>query len=175
MKIAISFIVLFFVIVSANGQLPSICTSDADAAVKKYKTFVMVDKTTGYVLAKTPVKYNPEDDMPTCYFTMDPKPENYRSATNELRKFVVHTLQQTDEQWVLENNLSEKDFFFGRLAYINNPVLRHWEFHPSGDYVIIRSSISGHGNVFLAVDAQGDLKPVNEKAKAAQWKLYYVY
>ena len=157
-----------------SAQMPSIHTEKSDVLAKKYKTFVLVDKATNYVLAKTPVKYDAGTDMPTCFFTVDIPEGLTEIAKGSHRFFVIHSLQETDEDWVLENSDSEKDIFFGRGRFVVNAATKQWFLTIDNDRVVIESR-HGVPALYLAVDDSGDLKPVKEKSKASRWKLYYVY
>lgn len=172
MKIKIQLLGLFCAFsLMASAQLSKVHTSKDDVLTKKYEEFVIVDEATNYVMAKSPVKYSAGNQMPSCYFTLD-LPSGVTSLTpGTPRWFVIHTLEVSDEDWVLENNKAENDMFFGRGRFVVNAINKQWLIQVVNDKVVFKSR---YNNKYLKIDENGDYKPVADMSQASKWKLYHV-
>jgi len=173
MKKRILFLLVFCIsTLLSSAQVTFIQTTKNNVLSKKYITFTIVDKATNYVLAKKPVKYNATDKMPTCYFTVD-LPSGISSLRyGSRRMFVIHTLQNKEQDLALENNKSEDDIFFNRARFIVNAYDKQWNIYVDNDTVLFRSKADGR---YLSIDATGDYKAVKDMADASHWKLYRIY
>lgn len=157
---------------SSFAQLSTIHTSQQDLVSKNYKKFILVNENTGYAFGKQPVKFVPGGEMPECYFSVD-LPANASSVAKGIpRDLVIHTTEVPSEDWVLENNRSEGDIFFGRERFVVNAIDKKWKVQVIDDVVIFQSKYDDN---YLTIDQEGDLKRTSSMSDAARWKLYYVY
>jgi hypothetical protein len=156
------------------SQMSSVVTRPEDILKKKFKTFIILNEKTGFVMAKDPVKYEVGGEMPLCYFTID-NPTNI-AFPGSSRFMVIHDLvaaQQGDAyDWVLENNPEEKDVFFSRTRFINIDTGKWWNVLVNDEEVIFQNMATG---AFLTIDPSGDYKTVANRKEASLWKLIYIY
>ena len=177
MKKSFSIIIatLLFSIVS-TAQMSSIITSSQSALQKKFKTFIILDETTGFVLAKTPTTFDAGKEMPLNYFTLVLPNGVTKYIPGNPRSFIIHSIQTSgssgEQDWVLESNDEEKDIFFARNKYIKTASSKHWMIQIDGERIVI---INKRTNEFLSINTSGEYYPVSSFAEATRWKLIHSF
>ncbi|NOR87116.1 MAG: hypothetical protein GQ527_05855 [Bacteroidales bacterium] len=172
-SIVIATILLSFV---GIAQISSITTSVQSALQNKFKTFIILDEATGYVLAKTPTFFDAGKEMPLNYFTMVLPSGISKYIPGNPRVFIIHSLQTSgssgEQDWVLESNDEEKDIFFARNKYIKTALSKHWMIMIDGERVVFKNMRT---NEFLSIDKDGKYFAVSSFAEAIRWKLIHSF
>lgn len=157
-----------------QAQMSSVTTGKGNELKQNYKTFIIVNESTGWVMAQNPVKYDVSEEMPLCYFTID-NPSNIVMPGSS-RLMVIHDLgaSQTGDayDWVLEDNPDEKDIFFARSKFISLATGKWWNVLVEGEEIILQN-VATHN--FLTIDNTGDYASTDNRKAASRWKLIYVY
>lgn len=169
-------IVLYFINISAIAQMSSIQTSTNNCIQGKFKTFIILDENTNFVMAQKPVPYQVGQNMPLSYFSY----LFLNGASGYLpgapRSTVIHTLQAgtglAEKDWVLEENIEEEAVFFARNKYITNVFSKQWLIKVDGKKVIFQNLRT---NGYLMIDKNGDYHTTNNFRDATRWKLIYTY
>jgi len=175
-KIIFPLAVMLFLNMAALAQLSSINTTARSAIKGYFKTFVVLDENSGFVLAKTPITYQAGAKMPLCYFTtvLPNGADSY--VPGNPRVFIIHSTEvvsnSAQQDWVLENNTKENDIFFARNKYINNVLSKHWQIMVDGQMVVFKNIRTGE---FLTIDNQGKYHATKNFSKATRWKLIYTF
>lgn len=168
--------VLCIVSLSTTAQMSSINTSQKDALLKDFKTFIILDESTGMVLAKNPENYNMDKPMPLNFFTMVLPEGVTKYIPGNPRTFIIHSLQTSgslgEQDWVLESNLEENSTFFARNKYINNKLSKQWMVLIDGQRVVFKNIRT---NEFLSIDKNGNYHSVPNFAEATRWKLIHSF
>ena len=178
MKKKILFLILIIGSLSSYAQLSSVVTNKADEALKKYKPFIMVDMATQYVLAKDPIKYNSEAEMPTCYFSTIPVLDAGVTYASNYRFMAINTLPIVDGQhWVICENKETKTTIFSRRKFLGTFRAQYlWVPVVTDDYVMFLN-LSGAYNInhggYLAINEDGTFASVKSKTEASKWKLIW--
>lgn len=160
------------------AQLTSVVTDKADEAMGKYKPFVLVDMATQLVLAREPVKYDPEAEMPTCYFSSLPAIDAGLTTAANYRFMAINTLPVVDGQnWVICENRETKTTIFSRRKFLSDLRAQYlWVPVINGDYVMFLN-LSGVTNRnwggFLTIHEDGSFSSAKNEAEASQWKLIW--
>ena len=161
---------------AASAQMSSIQTSIKNAMQGKFKTFIIMDESTGLVLGQKPKAYDPGNEMPLSYFTLLLPDEAINYIPGTPRSFIIHSLETVSgiegQDWVLENNSDEESVFFARSKYINNEFSKQWLIMVDGQKVVFKNVRNGD---FLVVDGNGDYLAVKDFAEATRWKLIYTF
>jgi len=169
-------IVLCLINISAIGQMSSIQTSTQGAIQGKFKTFIILDESTNFVMAKTPMPYEAGHNMPLSYFSvlLPDGVSGYIPGTP--RSTIIHTLQAgtglAEKDWVLEDNLEEEGVFFARNKYITNIFSKQWLIKVDGEKVVFQNLRT---NGYLTIDKSGNYHMTNNFSDATRWKLIYTY
>ena len=165
-----------FVNVSATAQMSSIQTSTQSAIQGKFKTFIVIDIVTNFVMAKEPILFEQGKINTPCFFTVVVPDDLADYIPGNTRSFLVHSLQvgngRAEKDWVLENNLKEEGVFFARNKYINNIFSKQWIIKVDDENVIFQN-VRTKG--FLLLDSSGQYSMVSSITDASRWKLIYVY
>jgi hypothetical protein len=171
MKKIIIVAIAIIVFSAFTDGLHSVVTSKTDELAKKYRTFILVDKATNFVMAKDPVQYDPQLEMPLCYFTIEaPIPGQL-----PVRIFTIHNLVENNADeydWVLEHNPDEKDMFFARSRFVLQGLSKQWFITVRSDDVVIQNLRTRE---YLHIDKTGDFSPVADVNEASSWKLIHVF
>lgn len=158
------------------AQMSSITTSTKNALQNKFKTFIILDEATGYVLAKTTTTYDAGKEMPLNYFTLVLPNGITKYIPGNPRIFIIHSLQTSgssgEQDWVLENNDEESDIFFARNKYIKTALSKHWMIMIDGERVVFKNM---RANKFLSIDEDGKYFAVSNFAEATRWKLIHSF
>lgn len=177
MKRSINLIIILLIIsLSSTAQLSSISTSGYGCINNEFKTFIILDETTGYVMAKTPIAYNTENEMPLNYFTLVLPSGVQRYVPGNTRIFLIHNLVNSSssgaQDWVLENNLEEDDVFYARNKYITNTFSKQWLIMVDGEKIVFKNIRT---KTFLSIDENGNYFTSNNFANATRWKLIHSF
>lgn len=176
MKKLLSLIAIACLSLMSYAQMPTVVTDKASEAMGKYKPFVLVDQATQLVLAKEPIKYNPEAAMPQCYFSSIPASEAGISYASDYRFMAINALPVVDGQhWVICENKESKSTIFSRRKFLGDFRTQYlWVPVVSGDYVMFLN-LQGAYNIqwggFLAINEDGTYSSVKSKSEASKWKL----
>lgn len=163
---------------SSFAQLQSVVTDKANEAMGKYKPFILVDQATQLVLARNPIKYNPEAEMPCCYFTSIPASETGITIASDYRYLAINALPVVDGQhWVICQNKDSKTTIFSRRKFLSTLRTQYlWVPEVVGDYVMFRN-LHGAYNInhggFLVINEDGSFAEIKNRAGASKWKLIY--
>jgi len=172
----ITIIAFCLINLNAIAQMSSIQTSTQNAIQGKFKTFIILDENTGFVLAKKPSQYQPDNKMPLSYFTVLLPDGVTGYVPGVPRSFIIHTLQTvtglSEQDWVLENNLEEESVFFARSKYVNNKSSKQWLIKIDGEKIVFQNLRT---NCFLFIDKNGKYYMVDNFINATRWKLIYTY
>lgn len=177
MKRSINLIIIFLIIsLSSTAQLSSISTSGYGCIHDEYKTFIILDETTGYVMAKTPIAYNTESEMPLNYFTLVLPSGVQRYIPGNTRIFLIHNLFTNSssgaQDWVLENNVEEESVFYARNKYITNIFSKQWLIMIDGEKIVFKNIRT---KKFLSIDEKGNYFTNDKFADATRWKLIHSF
>lgn len=137
---------------------------------KRFTNFTVVNSN-GFVLAKTPVKYDTKKRMPTCYFTIDPI-----LLKKELRRFTIHeTPSETTASgdWVIAYNKDEDDVFFSKSKFIIDKFNMKWRIipNPDGEKLIIYSTRVRGKFFYLGIDKEGHYTYTEKPNDGTKWDL----
>jgi len=178
MKRIILLLTLTLASLCSQAQLASVVTDKANEAMEKYIPFVIVDTKTQMVLAKEPVKYNPEMEMPTCYFSTVLPSETGITSTGDRRLLAINALPVVDGQrWVINQNRSTGETIFSRRKFLGEHRAQYlWVPIVRGDYVYFLS-LEGSLNInwggFLCINEDGSFRSVKTIEEASEWKIIY--
>lgn len=178
MKKIILLISLCIVSFSSFAQLSSVVTDKSSEAMGKYKPFVLVDQTTQLVLARNPVKYNPEKEMPTCYFSTTLPTEAGVTYAGNYRYLAINALPVVDgTHWVICENKETKTTIFSRRKFLSGFRAQYlWIPIVCEDYVIFLS-LKGASDInwggYLTINADGTFSSAKKRSEASRWKLIY--
>ena len=164
-NILIAFIL--FLSFSMFGQT-YVHTSKEKIIRKKITNFTVLNNN-GYVLSKTPVKYNTKKEMPSCYFTIDPI-----LIGKEQRTFMIHNSPSEDlpdGDWVMTYNKDEDDVFFSKAKFVMNPENMKWFIVPDGDKLLIYSDCIWNKRFYLGIDKKGQFSFTEAITDEAKWEL----
>lgn len=177
MKRSINLIIIFLIIsITSTAQMSSIVTSGYNCAQNKFKTFIIHDESTGFVMTKTPTAYNSESEMPLNYFTMVLPAGVQKYMPGNTRVFLIHNLINTSasgaQDWVLENNQEEESVFYARNKYITNTLSKQWLILVDGEKIVFKNIRTKE---FLSIDENGNYLTNDSFADATRWKLIYSF
>lgn len=178
MKKTLLLLILCTASLTTFAQLQSVVTDKASEAMGKYLPFIMVDQATQLVLAKEPVKYNPEAEMPTCYFTTIPAAETGITIASDYRYLAINALPVVDGQhWVICQNRETKTTIFSRRKFLSTLRTQYlWVPIVTGDYVMF-VNLHGAYNIqhggYLAINEDGSFSEVKTRSEASRWKLIW--
>ncbi len=178
MKKAFLLLALCLVSWSSFAQLTTVVTDKSSEAMGKYKAFVLVDQTTQMVLSRTAVKYNPDKEMPQCYFSgVIPTETGITDAAN-FRFMAINALPVVDgAHWVICENEETKTTIFSRRKFLSDFRTQYlWIPIIEGDYVIFlnmkgRTTLSYGG--YLKINEDGSYSSAKSRNEASRWKLIY--
>lgn len=143
-------------------------TSKENVIRKKITNFTVVNNN-GYVLSKTPVKYDTKKNMPLCYFTIDPVLVNRGK-----RRFMIHntTTNISDGgDWVMSYNNDEDDVFFSKAKFIVNPNNMKWFMVLQDEKILIYNTSKNKKIFYLGIDINGNFTFTENITDDAKWEL----
>ncbi|MCK9452176.1 MAG: hypothetical protein M0Q90_10835 [Bacteroidales bacterium] len=164
-KTFLFFLPLLFLGLGAYSQMRNISSEVINPLDKKIKPFMAIDTEFGLVLGRQPIQLSADGNGPQLYFVQD-------KLSLNTRLMAIYSFETEDEyEWMLEDNAGENDMFFARERFVTDKSRVKWKILVDGSTVIFQNAAT---NAFLAIAEEGDIYPVEDKDKAARWKLIRV-
>ncbi|MDA3942651.1 MAG: hypothetical protein PF694_03805 [Bacteroidetes bacterium] len=150
---------------TASAQIHNISSEVLNPLDKKIKPFMAIDSHFGFVLGREIVPLSDGANHPMIYFVQDKL-----SLTQRVMELYSYE-PESDYEWLLEDNAQENDVFFARSRFVVDNARTKWIVMVDGSHVVFQNAAT---KVYVAVNEEGDIVPVEHFQDASRWKLVHV-